>query len=127
MRKLPARLVYVVVLLKTENTQVIRKINETLSDSGSSRFRRKRVSETVTATVFITRIILFLTTIQTNLYSSSISTLSTQITQTVVSTTLTTTQISSISSSRNSIQTQTSSFTSAKSALQVWFTTNPSH
>ena len=103
--------------------QVLAKINESMSDSSSNSTRRKRVSETVTTEVYITRVTTFISLLSTNLYSSSISTLSTQITQTVISGSFTSTQITTLTTQRTSIVSQKTSFTTAKSALQEQYKT----
>ena len=103
--------------------QVLAKITESMSVSSSSSSRRKRVSETITTEVYITRVTTFLSILTTNLYSSSVSSLSMQITQTIISGSFTSTQITTLENQRSSIVTQKSSFTSAKSALQEQYKT----
>merc|ERR1712106_250199 len=100
--------------------QVLTKITDAISDTNST--RKRRGTETITGTVFITRVTSIITVASSNLYSSSISTLSTSITQTVVSS-LTSTQITSLTSIKTSVTTLLSSFSSSKSALQSQYKT----
>merc|ERR1711892_874889 len=92
--------------------QVLTKITDAISDTNST--RKRRGTETITGTVFITRVTSIITVASSNLYSSSISTLSTSITQTVVS---------SLTSIKTSVTTLLSSFSSSKSALQSQYKT----
>merc|ERR1711892_682042 len=100
--------------------QVLTKITDAISDTNST--RKRRGTETITGTVFITRVTSIITVASSNLYLSSISTLSTSITQTVVSS-LTSTQITSLTSIKTSVTTLLSSFSSSKSALQSQYKT----
>lgn len=101
--------------------QVLSKINDAISDNNSTS-RQRRGTETITGTVFITRITSFVTKTSSNLYASSITSTSTKITQTVVSS-LSSTELTSLTSLKTSINTVLTSFSSSKSALQAQYKT----
>ena len=102
--------------------QVISKIDAQVADlaAGRQTNRQKRVSETITVTVFITRVTSFALFMASNIYSTGITSRSTSITQTVISSTsITSSQTASLQSLSNECGGMRTKIQTAKTALQV--------